>query len=75
MSKKDADQLVQDLRSHFRDTGSDLAVEKRGGHWHVVNAAGKSITAFASTPSDHRFRPNAIAMLRQRGIVPPGWRG
>lgn len=74
MSKRDADQLVNQLRRHFRDSGSTLTIEKRGGHWHVVNAAGKSIARFASTPSDVKFRRNTVADLRRLGIVPADWR-
>lgn len=75
MSQKDADQLVQDLRAHFKETGSSYTVEKRGNHWHVVTVKGASLVNFGSTPSDYRFRQNAITQLRRRGVVPPGWRG
>jgi hypothetical protein len=75
LSKKDADQLVKDLRTLFAASGSDLTIEKRkDGHWHVVKPNGQSLIAFAGTPSDHRFRPNVIYRLRQRGIVPKDWR-
>jgi hypothetical protein len=74
LSKKDADQLVKDLRGYFREAGLDLTIEKRGGHWHVVNPDGKSIGRFASTPSIDRFRRNTITDLRQRGILPRDWR-
>lgn len=75
MSRKDADQLVSDLRRFFAATGSRFSVERRGGHWHVVNENGSSVAAFGSTPSDHRFRANTITQLRRRGVVPPDWRG
>jgi len=74
MSKKDADQLVKDLRAYFKAEDLDYTVEKRGGHWHVLTAEGKSVANFGSTPGDSRFRQNAITQLRRRGIVPPGWR-
>lgn len=75
MSKKDADQLVADLRRYFNTTRSDLTIEKRNdNHWHIVRPNGQSLIGFASTPSDHRFRPNAVKRLRQRGIVPRDWR-
>jgi hypothetical protein len=69
MSKKDANQLVKDLRRYFKAEGLDYTLEIRGGHWHVVNAAGKSLVRFASTPSEHRFRQNETAALRRAGIV------
>lgn len=74
MSKKDADRLVKDLRSHLKSAGSDYRVEKRGGHWHVVTPNGASLASFASTPSDSHFRGNTISQLRRRGIVPKDWR-
>lgn len=74
MSKRDADQLVKELKRHFAATGSSYRIEKRGGHWHVVTEAGKSIARFGSTPSEHRFRLNTVTDLRRRGILPPGWR-
>lgn len=74
MSKRDADQLVNDLRNYFRSAQSDLTIEKRGGHWHVVRPNGQSLIGFESTPSDHRFRANAITRLRRRGIIPTDWR-
>lgn len=74
MSKKDADQLRKDLIRFFAETGAPFSLERRGGHWHVVNAAGKSLARFASTPSEHRFRRNTITDLRQRGILPRDWR-
>jgi hypothetical protein len=74
MSRRDADQLVADLRRYFHSIGSDLTIEKRGGHWHVVRPNGQSLIGFESTPSDHRFRPNAITRLRRKGIIPPDWR-
>lgn len=75
MSKKDANQLVNDLRKYFAENDPSYTLVKRGGHWHVLNAAGHSRAAFGTTPSDSRFRHNAIARLRQRGIVPHDWRG
>lgn len=74
MSKKDADRLRKDLERHFAATGSGYTVEKRGGHWHVVNARGKSIVRFGSTPSDTRFRQNTTANLRRQGVVPEDFR-
>jgi hypothetical protein len=73
-SKKEAEQLVRDLRRYFKSAGSPLTIEARGGHWHVVNENGKSLARFATTPSDHRFRQNTIGDLRRRGIVPPDFR-
>ncbi len=71
MSKRDADQLVKDLRRYFAAHGLDYTVDKaQGGHWFVFNPEGKRISAgIESTPSDRRFRANAIARLRRRGIV------
>lgn len=75
MSRKDADQLVKDLKRFFAETDAPYSVITRGGHWHVVNANGASLCNFAGTPSDNRFRLNAITQLRRRGIVPLDWRG
>lgn len=75
MSKKDADQLVKDLRRYFKTEGLDYTIEKRGGHWHVLSENGKSVASFGGTPGNDRFRRNTIATLRQRGILPPDWRG
>jgi hypothetical protein len=74
MSRKDANELVKDLREHFKQDRSGTTLELRGGHWHVVNPAGKSLAAFGSTPSDSRFRRNTISRLRNRGIVPRDFR-
>ena len=74
MSKKDADQLVRDLRRFFAETGSRYSVERRGGHWHVVTPSGASVASFGGTPSDQRFRRNTVAQLRQRGIVDRNFR-
>jgi hypothetical protein len=75
MSRKDADELVSDLRKHFAETGKTHTFEKRRGHWHILNENGKTLASFGSTPSDNRFRKNAVATLRQRGIIPHDWRG
>lgn len=75
VSRKDADQLKRDLEAHFKATGSDLTIEKRNdGHWHVTRPNGQSLIAFASTPSNNRFRPNTVKRLRQRGLIPRDWR-
>lgn len=74
MSRRDADQLVNDLRRHFARTGAPYQVALRGGHWHVLTERGASLASFGQSPSDHRFRRNAIAQLRRRGIVTPDFR-
>lgn len=73
-SKKDAEQLVRDLRRYFSEAGLDYTLVTRKGKWHVLNADGKSLASFASTPSNNRFRRNEVTWLRQRGIVPDDWR-
>jgi hypothetical protein len=74
VSKKDADQLVRDLRRYFRRAGSSYRLEVRGGHWHVVDGHGHSVYPFAGTPSDRRFRQNTVSDLRRLGVVPREWR-
>lgn len=74
MSKKDASQLVRDLRRYFAEVKAPYTLEVRGGHWHVVNQAGRSVASFGSTPSDNAFRRNTVAYLRQRGVIPRDWR-
>lgn len=74
MSSKDARQLVRDVRDYFAVAGLDYRVIERGNHWHVVNANGNSLASFGGTPSDSRFRRNAVTQLRRRGIVPSDWR-
>lgn len=69
MSRKDANQLVQDLRAYFAETKRDFTVELRGGHWHVLRANGSSAGSFGQSPSDHRFRRNTVSQLRRRGVV------
>ncbi len=74
MSKKDADQVRRALVKHLRRTGSDLRVEQRGSHWHVLTAEGHSLYNFANTPSKDTFVRNTTADLRRLGIVPRDWR-
>lgn len=69
MSKRDASELVRDLRRYFAETGRAFTVELRGGHWHVFRANGSSAGSFGSTPSDQRFRRNTVTQLRRRGVV------
>lgn len=69
MSKRDADQLVRDLRRYFADTDRDFTIERRGGHWHVLRPNGTRAYSFGSTPSDQRFRRNTVGALRRLGIV------
>ena len=69
MSRKDANQLVRDLNRYFADNDLSYEVILRGGHWHVVTEKGASLANFGTTPSDVRFRQNAITQLRRRGIV------
>jgi hypothetical protein len=69
MSSKDARQLVRDLRDYFAAHGLDYDVIQRANHWHVVTANGNSVASFGSTPSDVRFRRNAVTQLRRRGII------
>jgi hypothetical protein len=69
MSKRDADQLVTELRKHFKQSGSPYTVELRSGHWHVLTESGASLASFGTTPSDSRFRRNTVSQLRRRGIV------
>lgn len=73
--KKEADRLVRDLRKFFRWTDSRYSVEKvSGGHWAILAPSGGRVMTFPSTPSDVRFRHNAVARLRQKGVVPREFR-
>lgn len=69
MSRRDAMELVRDLRQHWRDTGRDFTVELRAGHWQILRANGTRAYRFGSTPSDQRFRRNTVSDLRRLGIV------
>lgn len=46
---------------------SGLRVE-RGAHYKVFNNDGRLVTVLAMSPSDHRWRKNAIRDLRRAGI-------
>ena len=65
--KTDAAKLVRQLREegfHVRVTGT--------GHWEVRVPDGERVCTFAQTPSDRRWRQNALGDIkrwkRSRGI-------
>ena len=68
MSQRDA----RDVARALRKVG--LCVTETGKHYHVEDADGNMLYAFAKTPSDRRFKQNATADLRRLGIVGKGFR-
>lgn len=64
-SKKDVAQLIKKLREQgFTITPT------RSGHHMIRDAAGKTVTVMASTPSEGRGLKNAIAALKRAGYDP-----
>ena len=66
MSQRDA----RDVARALRKVG--FCVTETGKHYHVED--GNMLYALAKTPSDRRFKQNAMAYLRRLGIVGKGFR-
>lgn len=48
----------------------DVGVEQGGSGHLLVSKGGAFVTTLPSTPSDHRWKDNALAQLRRVGITP-----
>lgn len=59
----EVDELVRDIKA----TGK-FDVRSAGPHHKVVNGEGKTIYTFGKTPSDHRWRDNAVRGLIREGV-------
>ncbi len=66
--KADVKTLVQKLRQK----GYSVELTLKGSHWEVRSRTGERISTFSCTPSDKRWRDNAVADIRRwersRGI-------
>ena len=60
---KEANDLVRDIKA----TG-EYDVVSNGAHYKVVNGEGKMLSVFPKTPSDSRWRENAVHQLIKCGV-------
>lgn len=58
---------VRDLLSLLPEQG--FAYERtKGGHWRIRNPEGDVVSIVPGTPSDSRWRPNALRDLKKHGF-------
>ena len=64
--------MSKDVAAFARKLGrAGLRVE-RGSHYKVYSREGRLLSVISLTPSDHRWRKNAVSDLRRAGVFLKG---